>query len=654
MHELFSSFRSSLGLKKLLLEISYKDATAALNSKKVKGIIKSYNFERGEDPNHNLDKMHVSLKSVLKEFVPNDLEDNQRGTALLWVIKIIKEHKDNREFFMRDIFENEGRYRDLPGYFWDRVAIVKASLESFFQYQRFMAQQDIFRAKSFDELIDIVESARPAITKYQESKKWADAEAGATVIDDGKSSGIFIAELHNKGAACHYGKGTSWCVSAPGLDYFRSYYREDSPLIFFKELESGKRFLFAYSNNEFMNENNRPIDEDLLDRLHALVLRHGLDKKYKGIADWEEKRAAMDPDTPPEELDRILKTTKSSNTRFNVLRNRSTSIYTLRGFIKRSTDIANIDLDAVLAVVENRRLLLDDFMHFLRMEYYEPNEVLTLGPNHPRRHGGDKVRGPALNSDLFMIQKAIIKHHRGISEETLLNVFTRYSSLPGSNSGVIVDLADTIMNILNLSDEARMTIYEVVEKKFPVGGNKIGPISILSHKNMPADVINKTALGLTFEDPDFQTYVLRLLRHKRASDEALDHILEQVDKHWARRKVFFKGIAWQLADNQEKVFPKLFKYFPIKEGTTEFELGIHKLLASNSNSPIDVLVKLTEHPDWRVRMVIATNNKSNLRIFRILSKDSNAQVVWQAEKRLKDKYGVREYQDHFKKFVADF
>ena len=260
MDNLFENWRGFL-----INEISFKDAKEVLDGKQVTKLVKNYNYLQGLDPFFEIEKAKESFKNWLLDLVPDDLTDGQKGASILWLLRLAREDND----FASDLIN--GRtfgFEDIWG-----------SLETFFHYQNFMEEKDINKINSLEQLSKMVDSSKEAITKYQEKKQYLDVDAGTEYFRNDDE--WVIAALHNKGAACELGKGTDWCTAAPGLDYFRDYYKPDDPLFYFKDVSSGDRFQLHFGQEEFMDENDEQISGTQLEKLYNLLIQTNASKKYK-------------------------------------------------------------------------------------------------------------------------------------------------------------------------------------------------------------------------------------------------------------------------------------------------------------------------------------------------------------------------------------
>lgn len=177
---------------------------------------------------------------------------------------------------------------------------LNTRLERYFQWKRFIQpaeKQDINKIASINELIQLVNNARPRYEEWQAAQSDKDAEAGSELIYEDDEFKIFIP--NNKGAACSLGKGTDWCTAAPGLDYYRTYHKEDDPLfIIFKknsdpdtaQLGAGiEKFQFHYGTSQFMNARdeqilNFPYGKALFVQIHD-ILKNTVGERFAFLQD---------------------------------------------------------------------------------------------------------------------------------------------------------------------------------------------------------------------------------------------------------------------------------------------------------------------------------------------------------------------------------
>ena len=284
MREIFNEWRKFV----LLTEISFEQAVDRMENSKV---LRSFIKNRAWDPESRtlkLSKNEIEYKAdliakALLHMVPDDLDDNQRGTALEWILS--RGLKD----------------KEIADTLWDpkvsdSLGIAKHYLELYFQWQRFMEKKDIFTIHTLNDLMNVYAEAEPKIKAYQAEKVYMDAEEGTEVFrDDGEWK---IYAIHNKGAACELGKGTQWCTAAPGLDYFAEYYEEEDPLFYFEHKKSGSRYQFHFGSEQFMDEDDWSVESEQATKLVDMLIATGAAEKYDVINDKKNENAQRTQLTP--------------------------------------------------------------------------------------------------------------------------------------------------------------------------------------------------------------------------------------------------------------------------------------------------------------------------------------------------------------------
>jgi len=243
---------------------------------------------------------YVLLFTFNQYFVPNDLTDKQKQIALLWsyrqfvsgnvlnissmeefvfslVSMLLTKVKSSK--YVYDLMtageggeEREGEYGgdEIYDYYWryfsglageledfatEEESIVRKNLiERFFQWNRFIrdGKRDLNTVVDFNELYELVTEARPLYQTWQDKQNQKDAEAGKELLLDDDNWQIIA--IHNKGAACELGKGTDWCTAAPGLEYFKRYYKPNDPLFYILDKSDGERYQFHFGSDQFMDK----------------------------------------------------------------------------------------------------------------------------------------------------------------------------------------------------------------------------------------------------------------------------------------------------------------------------------------------------------------------------------------------------------------
>ena len=232
--------------RQFLTEVTYKKAKSNLSDKTLD---KAFNAAKWDLENHKLDprvptqwrnppqrQRSAKMRSGILYWIPDDIEDNQKGSALLWLIRVIlKKPSTVEEKSTRAWLTIRGS--SIWVYAMPAVA-ARAALETFFQHNRFMSERDINKFKTLKELYDVVDQAKPDIQAYLENESYLNAEEGKLVIYEDDEWQIIIPI--NKGAACELGERTDWCTGKRDQPYYEEYHKPDDPLfIFVEKVESG-------------------------------------------------------------------------------------------------------------------------------------------------------------------------------------------------------------------------------------------------------------------------------------------------------------------------------------------------------------------------------------------------------------------------------
>ena len=181
---------------------------------------------------------------------PYDLEDKEKALSRIWLKNQVLKNYDGFWEFIRPTPSASNIHSNIA-----------TRLERFFQYKRFIERpdkRDLNNIEDFDELREIVLQAETLYLIDQEKRDYKDAEKGTEKIFEDKYWQIFI--IHNHGAACELGKGTNWCTAAPGLEYFKKYYKPKDPLfIFIDKSDPTKKYQFHYGTKQFTDKNGESI-----------------------------------------------------------------------------------------------------------------------------------------------------------------------------------------------------------------------------------------------------------------------------------------------------------------------------------------------------------------------------------------------------------
>ena len=276
--------------RKHLNEISFDDAKKRLETKALTKWIKGMAFDE-ETKTMTLDPDQIEvakneLAILVLEFVPEDLTDTQQGTTLEWLISIgINDPYMKQKFYNEAIVTVAPDDRDMASI---DSRVIKNDIERYWQTHEYSEIKDIFSIKSFGALAVAADRAKRGFDAAQADKEYLDADnpGAVEVFRDDDEWRIYA--LHNKGAACKFGKGTEWCTAAPGLNYFEDYYEPDDPLFYFEEKEDGLRFQFHFGSAQFMDDQDRELGDEDRDDFIELLAQTDAPKKYQIVRYWVE------------------------------------------------------------------------------------------------------------------------------------------------------------------------------------------------------------------------------------------------------------------------------------------------------------------------------------------------------------------------------
>ena len=297
--------------RKLLNEISFEDAKKRLEKKALTSWIKGMAFDEETrtmtlNP-EQIEKAKNELAKIVLAFVPEDLTDGkpdangnptkpQKGMTLEWLISVGINDPLMKQKFYNEAMRFVVNTTRLSAYMVSAMAdlrVIRGDLERYWHSHEYSDQKDIFSIKSFADLAVAADRAKRGFDAAQADKEYLDADnPGAVEVfrDDGLWR---IYALHNKGAACKFGKGTEWCTAAPGMNYFEDYYEPDDPLFYFQDKIDNKRFQFHFGSEQFMDDQDRELDDEDRGWFIDLLAQTDAPKKYQIVQYWVERAEWM-------------------------------------------------------------------------------------------------------------------------------------------------------------------------------------------------------------------------------------------------------------------------------------------------------------------------------------------------------------------------
>ena len=332
------------GWRGFLNEISFEDAKKRLETKALTSWIKGMAFDEETktmtlNP-EQVEKAKNALAEVVLQFVPQDITDNQQVTSLEWIISV-----GINDPVMKPRFYNEAISTVAPGNHSIRSALLdvnikRGDLERYWHTHDYSDQKDIFSIDTWGKLAVVAEKAKKKYDDAMQDKEFEDPEKGTEVFDHPDKNKWFIAALHTKAAACHYGKRTDWCT-ATDTDMFDQYYESDDPLFYFEDRQvfdrtslskrapekddwanpnvptplgrrpQDGRFQFHFGSEQFMDNNDAQVDEETRDYFIDLLSKTSAVEKYPAVQYWVTKNEVAqriyDENTTSEDLFAIAK-----------------------------------------------------------------------------------------------------------------------------------------------------------------------------------------------------------------------------------------------------------------------------------------------------------------------------------------------------------
>ena len=572
--------------RKLLNEISFEDAKKRLEKKALTKWIKGMAFdEETKTMTLNPDQIEAAkneLAKLILEFVPEDLTDGkpdangnptkpQKGLTLEWIISVGINDPE-----MKPRFYNEAISTVAPGNHSIRSALLdvnikRGDLERYWQTHDYSDQKDIF---SIDTWGKLAVAAAKAKTKYDDAmrdKEFQDPEKGTEVFEifppyKGK---WFIAALHTKAAACHYGKSTDWCT-ATDTDMFDNYYERDDPLFFFEDKENGKRFQFHFGSDQFKDEQDIDLDNQERDYFIDLLSRVGAAKtlpefvpgplaapadKYSIFKYWITKsgleQIIYDENTTPEELMAIAKK------------------YAGKGepeIIEMIVESDNVTKEVLEYIVLNDEdhgdmavsnpKLTDEFINKLA---YSENRHLRYLASYAYDYGditaglrNDAVSGEALDK---------------LSEDPETVIRNRIAMHPFAPPETLTKMANRLMKG-EVEEERPGVMVSNLLKNDNLPSNLIAPLIEWSKTQQNSQMYGKPFDAKIFKDTLAPSAMLAAAENQNAPAETLSEIGD----------IFFDG------------------------DESGFANAVMNALVRNKNTPKDLLLKLTKHSQQYIRV----------------------------------------------------
>lgn len=296
-----------------------------------------FKFHRKSEIDEGLNQLlsQYLYNLMIGDVISRDASDNGISNSILFLIKKMKEDPALVYYFLAIasslVFDGNAPISSF-------VSDIRNSLELHDQFNHLIEPQekrDLFIIKNIEELISLIATNKPKIDA--ENKRLGDRVDTQNVLNGFKpltgkissakenntlilvknpqtgfytipdENGFVVGEIHSKAASVKLGSGTDWCTAAPGLDYFNEYYTPEDPLYYIED--NGKRFQFSYGKNQFMDVNDKEINDDLIEKytsiLGSLLIKRDGSIQNENIENYLLVLKASDPNTTAEDLDKL-------------------------------------------------------------------------------------------------------------------------------------------------------------------------------------------------------------------------------------------------------------------------------------------------------------------------------------------------------------
>ena len=175
------------------------------------------------------------FKQIISADPTTNLNSNKMGGYSKWLLNLYK----RKDLKLEDLYK------------------VNEYLKIYEKYKLKVSEKDINKIKTIPDLYAIIkpfESGTEAVSKNDEIKK-IKSEADKVYED----SEWLVVVPKTEEAACFYGKGTRWCTaSTKGHNSFDDYNERGKLYININKID-GRKYQFHFGDEQFMDEDDRPI-----------------------------------------------------------------------------------------------------------------------------------------------------------------------------------------------------------------------------------------------------------------------------------------------------------------------------------------------------------------------------------------------------------
>lgn len=200
----------------------------------------------------------IMFKMDFPEYIVKRI-DPYEGIYSDWIVRsLLKEPFNNNTTFYRFLTEDFYKvYEDLQKYHRYKNLFKKLGEE--LNNPNTAKLADINQIKGFDDLYEKLRLLNHLIEEEEEKESLKAAEKEVDKLYD--SSNYLILTPKTVEASCAYGRNTRWCTASTGsYNYFDRYNRQ-GPLYIIIDKKNNRKYQFHFQSNQFMDENDHPLDE---------------------------------------------------------------------------------------------------------------------------------------------------------------------------------------------------------------------------------------------------------------------------------------------------------------------------------------------------------------------------------------------------------
>jgi len=164
-------------------------------------------------------------------------------------------------WLLRQWIAEQFKFEDLNGK-------VKSTIELFHNIKMQLKKDEVsidinqYTFETLEDTVDVYEIKQSG--KEIKKEESAKARQESKILYEGPLGLLVIPET--EAASCFWGRGTRWCTAATESDNMFADYTRDGPLYIWIGVDGGK-YQFQFESNQFMDEQDRKINTDIIKNL---------------------------------------------------------------------------------------------------------------------------------------------------------------------------------------------------------------------------------------------------------------------------------------------------------------------------------------------------------------------------------------------------